>query len=77
MYTDFVKNLTLTAEENLIERARLRAANEHRTLNAAFREWLERYAGGEAGHAEYLDLMKQFGHIRTTRAFSRDELNAR
>lgn len=77
MYTIYVKNLTLTAEENLIDRARLRAANEHRTLNAAFREWLERYAAGQAGQAEYLDLMKQFGHIKTARAFSRDEMNAR
>jgi hypothetical protein len=77
VYTDFVKNVTLSAEEHLIERARLRAANEKRTLNAAFREWLQRYAGADTGPAEFTELMRQLGHVKTTRRFSRDELNAR
>jgi predicted HicB family RNase H-like nuclease len=36
-----VRKITLRADEDLIERARLRAALEKKTLNAAFREWLQ------------------------------------
>ena len=77
VYTGFVKNVTLSAEDSLIERARLRAANEKKTLNAAFREWLQRYAGADTGQAEFSELMRQLSHVRTTRRFSRDELNQR
>ena len=77
MYTEAVKNITLSAEEDLIERARLRAAREKRTLNAAFRDWLQRYAGSETGRREYSELMKRLGHVRNTRTFSRDEMNER
>ncbi len=38
-----MKNITLSADENLIESARQRAASEQTTLNAKFREWLEDY----------------------------------
>ncbi len=49
MHTIAVKNITLSAEEDLIERARLRAAKQKTTLNAAFRDWLRRYAGADMG----------------------------
>jgi plasmid stability protein len=77
VYTEVVKNITLSADEELIERARLRAAREKRTLNAAFRDWLQCYAGPETGHHEYSELMKQLGHVRNTRHLSRDEMNER
>ena len=77
VYTRAVKNITLSAEEDLIQRARLRAAKEKRTLNAAFRDWLQRYAGAETGPEEYAQLMKRLGHVRSGRKFSRDEMNER
>jgi hypothetical protein len=40
-----MKNVTLSAEENLIEQARLTAKAQRRTLNAAFREWLVQFTG--------------------------------
>ena len=40
-----VKNITLSADEGLIEAARRRAAAERTTLNAEFRMWLAEYAG--------------------------------
>jgi len=49
VYTVFVKNITLSADENLIEQARKAAAERHTTLNAAFREWLEQYSAAPAG----------------------------
>ena len=77
MYTRTVKNITLSAEEDLIQRARVRAAKEKRTLNAAFRDWLQRYAGAQTGPEEYAQLMKRLGHVRSGRKFSRDEMNER
>jgi hypothetical protein len=38
VYTEFVKNITLSADEALIEQARLVAGSRHTTLNAVFRE---------------------------------------
>jgi hypothetical protein len=35
-----MKNITLSADEDLIEQARLVARAQRRTLNAGFREWL-------------------------------------
>ena len=75
MYTLYVRNITLSAEEDLIDRARLRAAHEKTTLNAAFREWLKRYAGRETGSQEYSQLMRRLGHVRSSGRISRDEMN--
>jgi hypothetical protein len=77
VYTGVVRNITLSAEEDLIERARLRALREKTTLNAAFRDWLQRYAGRDTGSQEYTQLMQSLSHVRSSRRFSRDELNER
>jgi hypothetical protein len=39
-----MKNITMSADENLIESARERARSEHTTLNEQFRRWLAEYA---------------------------------
>jgi hypothetical protein len=75
--TEILKNVTLSADGRLIEQARLRAVKENRTLNAAFREWLGRYAGVEGGGHDYDALMRQLSHIQSKPRFSRDELNER
>lgn len=77
MYTGIMKNVTFSADEKLIEKARTRALGEHRTLNTAFREWLERYAGTSKGGAEFDLLMRSLAHVKFTRKFTRDEMNAR
>jgi len=73
-----MKNITLSAEEHLIEQARRTAQAQHKTLNAAFREWLEQYAA-QAGDVEaYERLMKKLkGHVVAGRKFSREEMNER
>jgi len=76
VYTEVVKNITLSAAEELIERARFRLRGEADS-QCGIRDWLERYAGSETGRHEYAELMKRLGHIRTTRHFSRDEMNER
>ena len=38
-----VKNITLSADEIIIKKARQRAKQQNTTLNAEFRKWLKRY----------------------------------
>src|SRR5580693_3820232 len=57
--TGVVRNITLSAEADLIERARERASRENTTLNAAFREWLQRYAGQDTGSQDYAQIMRR------------------
>jgi predicted transcriptional regulator len=72
-----MRNITLSADEDLIERARSIARAQRRTLNAAFREWLTQFAES-AGDAQGFDaLMKQMRHVDSGGHFSRDEMNER
>jgi len=72
-----MKNITFSADEDLIERARLRATEQKTTLNVAFRQWLERYAGAAATAEEYRQLMKRLKRVDAGRKFIREELNSR
>lgn len=74
-----VKKITLSADENLIEAARRRAASEHTTLNEQFRLWLERYVRREQQAAEAVRVMRELqGKLFTGgRKFTRDEMNER
>jgi hypothetical protein len=77
VYTILVKNITLSADENLIEQARKVAAEQHTTLNAAFREWLEQYSGRHRWLAEYDALMERLKYVKVDRKYTRDEMNER
>ena len=72
-----LRNVTLSADMILIDRAREKAARERRSLNDAFRQWLARYAGGHAGSKSYREVMHRLDHVRAGRHFSRDEMNER
>ena len=72
-----MRNITLSADEDLIERARLIARAQRRTLNAAFREWLTQFAQS-AGDAQGFDaLMGRVRHVDAGGHFSRDDMNER
>lgn len=73
-----MKNITLSADEHLIERARHTAQSQHKTLNAAFREWLEQYTS-QNGDLEAFDLLMRRlrGKVIAGRKFTRDEMNER
>jgi len=71
-----MKSITLSADENLIEQARLIAKAQRRTLNAAFREWLEQFTG-QSRSAQDDFLMKRLRHVRAGRRFTRSEMNER
>jgi len=74
-----LKNVTLSADEQLIQEARTRARAEHTTLNAAFRRWLADYAGQPPHAAAAMAVIAELqGSVRTGgRTFTRDEMNAR
>ena len=74
-----MKNITLSADEGLIEAARERARAEHTTLNEQFRLWLAEYARreqqAEMAMATIRELRRQ---VRTGgRKFTREEMNER
>ncbi len=83
VYTDArlhaMKNITLSADEKLIEAARARARAERTTLNEAFRRWLKAYAQRDEQAAQALAVMRELqGTLRTAgRKFTRDEMNER
>jgi len=73
-----MKNITLSAEESLIEQARRVAQAENKTLNSAFREWLEQYTARAGRGAAFRSLMKRLKHVNPgDRHFTRDEMNER
>lgn len=78
VYTLFVlKNITLSAEEALLQKARARAAAEHKSLNAVFRDWIAQYARQKGKLHSYSTLMKRLAHVRAGGRFSREESNVR
>jgi hypothetical protein len=77
VYTIFVKNITLSADENLIEQAREAAAAQHTTLNAAFREWLKDFSGRERRAREFDELMERLKGFSVDRKYTREEMNER
>lgn len=72
-----LKNITLSAEEGLIEKARDKARRERTTLNASFRLWLDQYVGRGAKSADLDSFMESLSYARPGKKFSRDELNER
>ncbi len=73
-----MKNITLSAEEQLIEAARARARASHTTLNEEFRRWLAAYARPQETVQRYEETMAALqGHLQLGRKLSRDEMNER
>jgi hypothetical protein len=72
-----LKNITLSVEETLIERARQRAEANGTTLNAEFRRWLAQYVERPQSVAEFQSLMTRLSYVQPGKTFSRDEMNER
>jgi len=71
-------NVTLSIDEQVLERARRRAAALGKSLNQLIRDYLERLAGGdepERSIAEFKRLSGR-GHSRGWR-FNRDQIHGR
>ena len=72
-----MKNITFSADEDLIEQARLIAYSQGKTLNAAFREWLAQFTAQSGNGREVDALMGRLRHVSSGRHFVRDEMNER
>lgn len=72
-----LKNITFSAQADLIRRARERAAADGTTLNEEFRRWLEKYADRPESAEAFADLMEHFRYITPGRSFQREEMNER
>ena len=72
-----MKNITLSADEELIAAARRRAAAEGTTLNAMFRRWLADYVSRQRQADAALAAIDALQEVINTggRRFSRDEMN--
>jgi hypothetical protein len=73
-----MKNITLSADEALIEAARERARAEHTTLNEQFRLWLADYVRREQQAHRAMETIRELrGKLRVGRKLTRDEMNER
>jgi len=72
-----LKNITLSADEVLIERARQRAEQNNATLNSEFRRWLEQYVETPQSEEEIKDFFARFDYVEIGKKFTREELNER
>ena len=74
-------NLTITIDNQVLKRARLRALNQDTSVNSVLREFLTSYAGESRARLEALDdLLKLSGEAKSrrgNRAWSRDALHER
>jgi hypothetical protein len=77
VYTVLVRNITLSADADLIDKARQIAKSEHKTLNAAFRDWLETYTRRKGDVEAFRAVMERLEHIDAGGPYTRDEMNER
>jgi hypothetical protein len=72
-----LKNITLSADDHLIQKARKKAKSENSTLNSLFRLWLEKYTNLGSNSNEYEALMEKLSYAKPTRHYTREEMNER
>lgn len=76
-----MSNLTITVDEEVLKKARIRALEQGSSVNAVLRELLEAYAGvlrGQSAAAtDLIALSNDVQSRRGGRAWTRDELHER
>ena len=72
-----LKNITLTADAELIRLAREKARKEKTSLNKRFRQWLQRYVNTGRSEDVYYELMDSLSYAQPGRSFTREEMNER
>ncbi len=74
-------NLTISVDDDLLRRARVRAARLGTSVNAVLRQFMESWAGGKNQRAQAVaSLLKRSSKARSARAgraWTRDELHER
>jgi len=73
-----MENITLSADEKLIEAAHARARAEHTSLDELSRHWLAEYVGHHERLQRYAQVIGALrGKVRVWRKLRRDEMNER
>jgi hypothetical protein len=72
-----MRNITLSADDKKIELAREVAREENRTLNDAFREWLDWYGSRRVTRQQIEALYERLKYVNAGRKFTREEMNER
>lgn len=72
-----LKNITLSADEKLIEIARKKAINQNTTLNELFRQWLAAYSTDRDLPTDLDHFLIRTSYCASGRSFNREELNER
>lgn len=72
-----LKNITFSADEDIIKRAREIAQKEQKSLNTVFRDWLKKYTEKETIMTDYQEIMNNLGYADPGKTFTRDEMNER
>ena len=74
-------NLTITIDEDVLKKARMRALEQGTSVNALIREYLETFTGTRREHettvAEILNLSKKSRSRRGSKRWTRDDLHDR
>ncbi len=74
-------NLTITVEDDVLKRARIRALEENTSVNAILREYLESYAGVSARRRDALEHLLRLSERseagRGDATWTRDDLHDR
>ena len=74
-------NLTITVDDEVLKRARMRALEEDTSVNAVLRSFLEAYARGaqrrQAAIADLIALSRECTSARGGATWTRDELHER
>ena len=76
-YFRVMKNITLSADEALIELARDEARARKTTLNALFREWLEEISRSDERRKKAAEVIQRMSQYDSGGPFTREELNER
>ena len=82
VYTGVMKNITLSAPEDLLRQARHYASCDNTSLNTLFREWLEGYEKKQEAKERAL-LLKDFHEsveefsFTSDRKYTREEMHER
>ena len=75
-----MRNVTLSAADQLIDQARDKARAKGVTLNDEFRRWLATYVEANDGQSavnRFRSVMQALPNVDAGRSFSRDEMNER
>ncbi len=71
-----MKNITISVDDELYRRARIKAAEQATSISALFKAYLIRLTGGEAGESEFQRLEREEQELRAELRTRKPGLNA-